>query len=210
MKIHTQKVSSHHKTDNYNNNKTFYNGHQFHQTLNSFQFKYSQIKEIDEHLLFTNYNLDFGNHTQDMAKKGLYNLEISKDQYNEQTRKQYNRRRVNTSYFVYPFENNRNLSSQNKRDNKRESRLFNRVQIPDTMKIPYLNKKNRLIKLQLQQLQNRQQVEYDDIRIASRISFHTKTKSNLKKRLNPNVNEQLQIIVDEHQSSDFSFINGWE
>ncbi|CAD8138065.1 unnamed protein product [Paramecium octaurelia] len=210
MKIHTQKISSHYKTDNLNNNKTFCNGHQFNQTLNSFQFKYSQIKEIDENLLFTNYNLDFGNHTQDMTKKGLFNLEISKDQNNQQTRKQYNRRRVNTSYFVYPIENNRNLQSQNTRDNKRESRQFYRVQIPDTMKIPFLNKKNRLIKHQLQQLQNRQQVEYDDIRIASRISFHTKTKSNQKKRINPNVNEQLQIIVDEHQSSDFSFINGWE
>ncbi|CAD8150192.1 unnamed protein product [Paramecium pentaurelia] len=210
MKINTQKKSSHNKTDNSNNCKTFYNAQNLNQTLNSFQFKYPQIKEINENLVFSNSNLVFGNYTQQIMRKGLLNIQNSKEQKHQQTQKEYIRRRVNTSYIVYPIENNRNLTSQNMKENYKQSRLLYRVQIPDTMKIPFLNKKNRLIKDQLKQFQNRQQIQQDDIRIASRISFHTKTKSNIIKKQNPNVNEQLQIIVDEHQSSDLSFINGWE
>ncbi|CAD8132165.1 unnamed protein product [Paramecium octaurelia] len=210
MNNNAQKKSFHNKTDNSNNCKTFYNVPPLNQTFNQFQFKYPIIKEINENLIFSNSNQVFGNHTEQIIRKGLLNLDNAQEQKHQQAKKQYVRRRVNTSYIVYPIENNRNLSYQRQKENKNEPKLLYHVQIPDTMKIPHLNKKNGLIKSQLRQLQHRQQEQQDDIRIASRISFHIKPKSNIIKKPNQNVNEQLQIILDEHQSSDLSFINGWE
>ncbi|CAD8057679.1 unnamed protein product [Paramecium sonneborni] len=210
MKINTQKKQQNNKTDNSNNCKTFYNMQQLNQTLNQFQFKYPQIKEINENLIYQNSNQVYGNQTEQIIRKSILNLENSKEQKNQQAKYKYVRRRVNTSYIVYPIENYRNLSYQKQNENKLEPKLQYHVQIPDTMKIPHLYKKNGLIKSQLKQLQNRQQEQQDDIRIASRISFHTKPKSNIIKKSNENGNEQLRITLEDHQSSDLSFINGWE
>ncbi|CAD8055309.1 unnamed protein product [Paramecium sonneborni] len=210
MKINTPKKSQHNKTDNSNNCKTFYNMQELNQTLNQFQFQYPQIKEINENLLFKNSNQVFGNQTEQIIRKGLLKKENSQEQRNQRGKQKYVRRRVNTSYIVYPIENYRNFSGQKQKENKIEPRLQYHVQIPDTMKIPYLYKKNGLIKNQLKQLQHHQQDQQDDIRIASKVSFHIKPKSNIIKKINQNVNEQLRIILDEHQSSDLSFINGWE